>query len=420
MTPDATMSAPSTNARLFAGGGRALSLAEHLDIYGPFPDRSLDVREIERAGLRGRGGAGFPTATKIRAVAAGRGPKVLVANGAEGEPASTKDVALLSASPHLVLDGVVAAAGAVGATNAILCVSRGAGAAASAVDRALAERSDRVRIRVARLPDRYVAGEESALIHWLNGGDAKPTLVPPRPFQRGVGGKPTLVQNVETLACIALIVRSGAARFASVGDAEEPGTRLITVSGAVQRPGVYEVPCGITLGHALEAAGGRRDAMKAVLTGGYFGTWLPATKAWDLPLTHAGMKKGGASLGCGVVVAVPDGACGIREIARVARYLAAENARQCGPCMFGLDAIAREVGALADGRVKSGAAERITRWSSQVQGRGACHHPDGAIRFVQTGLRVFADETDRHRAGRPCASPAPTLPIPAVHAGMWR
>ncbi|HTD50625.1 MAG TPA: proton-conducting membrane transporter, partial [Acidimicrobiia bacterium] len=203
------------------------SLAEHLGWYGALPSTNASlIGEVERAGLRGKGGARFPTATKLAAVAARR-RAVVVANGNEGEPASTKDLVLMSQAPHLVLDGAVVAAEMVGATEVILCLKRGS-VVQPLFERALAERDangiDTVPIRVVGGPDRYVSGEETALVHWLNGGDAKPTFVPPRPFERGVGGRPTLVQNVETLADLGLISRFGAAWYRSAGTAEDPGT----------------------------------------------------------------------------------------------------------------------------------------------------------------------------------------------------
>jgi NADH:ubiquinone oxidoreductase subunit F (NADH-binding) len=347
---------------------------------------------------------------------------VVVANGTEGEPASAKDKTLLSVSPHLVLDGAVLAAGAVGAREIVLCVDRAAGGVAGIAAAALAERQrariDPVPIRMVATPTRYVAGEESALVHWLNGGEAKPTVVPPRPFQRGVGGRPTLVQNVETLANLALIARYGADWFRSLGTAADPGTTLVTISGAVSRPGVYEVALGQKVSTALVAAGADWEDVQAVLIGGYFGTWVPGAALTETRLSAESLGAVGASLGCGVLFALPAGACGLAEIAGVTRWLAGQNAGQCGPCLHGLPAIATAMAALVQGDPHGHAEMQARRWLHMVAGRGACKHPDGTARFVESGLGVFAAEVDRHRHRGPCPPQAPLLPAPA--SGGWR
>ncbi len=355
------------------------------------------------------------------AAVASRRRTVVVANGTEGEPASTKDKTLLALAPHLVLDGAVAAALAVGAREATVCVERNATSATSAVNEALDERArtggDPVNLKVALTPDRYVAGEESALVHWLNGGEAKPTFVPPRPFERGVGGRPTLVSNVETLAHVALIARFGPAWWRAVGTAEDPGSALVTVSGAVARPGVYEIPLGLPLRSVLGAAGSSPQ-VGAVLVGGYFGTWLPGQVAVGVALGAASLGQAHASFGCGALAVLPEGCCPLAEAARVTRWLAGENAGQCGPCMFGLPAIAQAMEALAAGD-RSGNAERmLDRWTAMVRGRGACKHPDGVARFVESSLLVFADEVARHRRRGPCRPAAAVLPTPTT--GGWR
>jgi NADH:ubiquinone oxidoreductase subunit F (NADH-binding) len=253
----------------------------------------------------------------------------------------------------------------------------------------------------------------------LNRGPAKPTLVPPRPFQKGVGGKPTLVQNVETLAAVALVARYGSEWYRAVGDTNEPGTRLLTVSGAVAAPGVYEVPCGLSPAAVVDAAGGATHPIQAFLFGGYFGSWMTASQAWQIPLTEAAIRGARGSLGCGVIVALPAEACGVIEVARVARYLADETAGQCGPCVHGLASIATEVEALAS---SAGAnLDRVFRWIDQIQGRGACHHPDGALRFIASGLRAFADDVEGHRRREPCRARErrAVLPIP-MSRDAWR
>ena len=217
------------------------------------------------------------------------------------------------------------------------------------LERALAERAahgfDTVAIRVVGAPNRYVSGEETALVSWLNGGDAKPMFVPPRPFEKGVAGRPTLVQNVETLADLALIARYGAEWFRSAGTADDPGTTLVTLSGGVQAPGVYEVPLGSRLGDVLRMAGTDTADLSGVLVGGYFGAWLPAASAADVRLAVDELKQAGGGLGAGIVVAMPrEGTCALAEVARATRWLADQNAGQCGPCVNGLPAIADAIG----------------------------------------------------------------------------
>jgi NADH:ubiquinone oxidoreductase subunit F (NADH-binding) len=373
---------------------------------------------VARAGLRGRGGAAFPTATKLAAVAdAGRG-SIVVANGAEGEPASAKDRRLLEWSPHLVLDGALLAAQAVRADEVILCVRHDAVEARERAGAALAEREAAgivpVPVQVAVTPSSYLVGEESALVRFLNGGPAKPTFVPPRPYERGVARRPTLVQNLETLAHLALIARQGPEWFREAGTAGEPGTTLVTLSGAVSAPGVYEIGLGTSLRDLLVAAGGATAAVRAVLVGGYFGSWLELGVARDLILHEEHLRPLGGGLGSGVISILPDRACGVTESARVLDYLAVEAAGQCGPCTHGLDAMAGAFVQMAHGQTTAGVEEDVERWSEMVHGRGACHHPNGAVRFALSALTVFADEFAEHRRGGPCPScsePA-VLPVP--------
>jgi NADH:ubiquinone oxidoreductase subunit F (NADH-binding) len=393
--------------RLLAGvaPGRALSLDEHVDVHGPMPelDSAALIDAVARAGLLGRGGAGFPMARKLGAVASRRGAKVVVANGVEAEPMSTKDRVLLSSAPHLVLDGVAAAAAAVGAREAIVCVPAGVCAIDRALREAIRERGGqrRRRVRIAAVASRYLAGEETALVHHLNGGPLKPTFTPPRPFERGVGRQPTLVQNVETLAHLALVARHGPSWFREAGRPTSPGTMLLTLSGAVRSPGVVEVPGGTTVGDALALAG-LREPVASVVVGGYFGAWLSAPSALSLALDESELTHHGAAVGAGVVVAVPESACGVAELARVMSWMAAQSAHQCGPCSNGLPAIAEVLELMAAGRAGPGARERMRRWAGMVRARGACRHPDGAVRLLQSALRTLdADLRDHERHG-PC------------------
>jgi NADH:ubiquinone oxidoreductase subunit F (NADH-binding) len=418
---------PAALPRLLRGDRtETATLGNHVGVHGPLPRLEPDalIAAVERAGLRGRGGGGFPTATKLRAVARQRRPTVVLANGCEGEPASTKDRLLVSEQPHLVLDGVALAASAVGATETIVAVERTHRRTIATLQRAARDRAnaglDAYPVRVVAAPARYVAGEESALVHWINGGPAKPTAVPPRVYERGVAGRPTLVQNVETLAHLALIARHGDEWFRLLGTRAQPGSTLITLSGAVARPGVCEIAHATSIDVLFEAAGGTIDDIRAVLVGGYFGTWINAAQLTDLRLTDESLRDLGAVLGCGAIVALGARSCGVVETARVLRYLAEETAGQCGPCVYGLGSIADAVSALAEGRPSRSLHQDLARWTKTVANRGACHHPDGALRLLSSARRVFTDEIALHKKGR-CSAPdrAPVLPLPPAATREW-
>jgi NADH:ubiquinone oxidoreductase subunit F (NADH-binding) len=383
-------------------------LGEHTTRLGPLPPARSDFIDVlERSGLRGRGGAAFPVGTKWRTVAGqrGRAPVVLV-NGAEGEPLSHKDRRLMETRPHLILDGAAIAARAIGAAKIVYYIGAEHRSALSALQRGLAERpaQEQRHSLLVTAPAQYVAGEESAAVHFVNDGIALPTAIPPRPFVRGVDDRPTLVQNVETLAHVAMIARHGDAWFRGLGEGASAGTALITVSGAVPASSVIEVAQGTTIRDAVRLAGGVVGDTGAVLLGGYFGGWIDADEAWTLRLDAESLKLQGRSLGCGVVGVLPAGACGVTTTARVMSYLAEESARQCGPCIFGLRAIAAATTRIAALDARSGDLESIERWTGQLPGRGACHHPDGAAGFLQSALRVFADEFALHCRHRRCGS----------------
>ncbi len=388
---------------------RAARLGEHTDTFGPLPPASRRsgklIDEVSAAGLTGRGGAGFPTGTKMRSVVSGRGPAVVVANGMESEPASEKDQALLARAPHLVLDGIALAAEAVGAAEAHVCLPAHRDWLVEGVLKAVAERDraglDRVGVTVNAVPERYVASEETALVHWLNGGEAKPTVTPPRPFERGVGKRPTLVDNVETLAHVALIARYGARWFRQAGAAGAAGTLLTTVTGAVSRPGVYEIEAGARIGDVLTLAG-VDAAAGGLLIGGYFGTWHHIGDVAGLPFSPAGLRSVGGGPGAGVLFALPGADCGLAEAARILGYLASQGAEQCGPCMFGLPAIAGDFAQLASGRPSGDPLGRMQRRFGQINGRGACRHPDGAVRMAASALATFAADVHSHIRRRRC------------------
>ena len=274
----------------------------------------------------------------------------------------------------------------------------------------------------------YVASQETALLSRLNGGPPKPTFVPPRPAQKGAHGRPTLVQNVETLAHIALIARFGADWFREMGSAADPadpgagaatGSALVTVTGAVRQPGVYEIALGTPVGDLVSQAGGPAEPPQAVLAGGYFGGWLPYERAVTVPVSDPALRAEGVALGPGVLVLLPESACGLAETARVAAYLASQSAGQCGPCLNGLPALAEALGLVAFGRPEPG----VLRWAEELLGlvarRGACHLPDGTAAFVASALWAFSDEIRQHGSSGPCARVrhAPVLPAPGPPGG---
>ena len=397
--------------RVLAGlepSGKPMTLAEHQRVHGELPRQSAQelIDSIERSGLRGRGGADFPAATKLRAVASRRRVSAVVVNGSETEPASAKDRLLVTRLPHLVLDGAMLAAEAVGAPEVIVKVGASAAGSLQALESAVSVRhGDPATVKIVAAPEGYVAGEESAVINYLNGGPEVPVLVPPRPFERGYRRRPTLVQNPETLAQIALVARFGEHWYRELGTPADPGSALVTISGAVAAPGVYEMAFGTPMADLLDAAGGPTEGIRALLVGGYFGTWVDAAQVMGLRLSREELRSVGCALGSGVLIVLGESSCGLHETARVIDYLAEQSARQCGPCEFGLRAVADGVAALADGR-RDGDRERLVRWASEIRGRGACHHPDGAVRFVLSALSVFAREIGEHRGGRCTAAPA--------------
>jgi NADH:ubiquinone oxidoreductase subunit F (NADH-binding) len=394
---------PPGMPRLLAGvmsANAPSSLGEHLAVYGRVPPAdSIDLPALaEASGLQGRGGAGFPIGTKLRAVAAQRGRPVVVANGAEGEPISGKDKVLVRYLPHLVLDGVAAAAQVLGAREAIIAVSRADGEGLDALSAAIAERGGgfdkRVRLRAVAVPDGFVAGEETALVQFLNRGVAK------QAFWTSVGALPTPRSNG----------RGGT--LAQLAPTDEPGSALVTISGAVAEPGVYEVALGTPLRELVAQAGGVTEHVRAFLVGGFFGSWLGEREVADASLLEADLRTRGGRLGARAIVVLPTSACGICETAAAMRYLADSSAGQCGPCVYGLDAIARSLQRLA-AQERLDERKQLGRWIAQVRGRGACRHPDGAAAFATSALRVFAREAEHHLRGR-CEANRRVLPTPAV------
>lgn len=379
-------------ASYLAGGG-----------YRELPDVDTLLAEVARSGLLGRGGAAFPLAVKLTSVRESvvrRGlDAVIIANGEEGEPASIKDRWLLRNRPHLVLDGLRLAAAIAGATDAYVYVSDPA--AAAGVETALGEIGSeilgRLSISVFTVGPGYVAGEETAAVRAINGGPAKPTDKPPRPFQKGVAQRPTLVSNVETLANLPYLARHGATAFRSAGTAASPGTFLATVSGGGRPPVLYELPHGTVLADLIAVHGIPAERVRGVLMGGYFAGLLNP-EVLEATLDHETLRAGGSGLGCGAMSVLTDD-CPVAVAASVLAYFGRENAGQCGSCFNGTVAMAAVAEALRDQVATHADVERLQRWAGVLPGRGACGTLDGATNVAASLSIQFPELVGAHLAG---------------------
>ncbi|CAM5636840.1 oxidoreductase [Streptomyces avidinii] len=400
--------------RLLAGLDVAARLdrAGHLAVHGalpPYPPDGL-VGLAEDIGLGGRGGAGFPFARKLRAVErsarAREGRSAVIVNATEGEPSCLKDAALLLHVPHLVLDGALLAAAALGAEDVVVGVTRAD--VEQSLTAAVAERGPAGRrVRVVRLPERFVTGEGTALVKGLDGGPALPSGQKVRTSERGLGGLPTLLSNAETYAHLAVAARIGAPEYRTAGLPAEPGTTLLTVAGST----VVEVPLGTSLAYVLDLCG--TVPGQGVLVGGYHGRWLAPADAREAALSRRSLAAYDAVLGAGAVLPLPEDTCPAGEVARVTRWMADESAGQCGPCVRGLPSLADAVEQLVAGG--GGAAlDAVQARMRGVLGRGACSHPDGTSSFVASALAVFPEEFRDHALGSGCGRRVlGALPLPA-------
>jgi NADH:ubiquinone oxidoreductase subunit F (NADH-binding) len=400
---------------LLGAGAEAMDHATHRRVHGEVPAIAHAARngrpapllaELTRAGLRGRGGGSFPLATKVEAVQRAKGRPIVVVNGTEGEPMSVKDRMLLGALPHLVLDGAYCLADMLGTREIVIALDESMRDGGETVRRAVRERPEAGgrtgQPRIVMVPAGYVTGHETAVVNFVNRGIARPVTQPPRISERGIGRRPTLMSNAETLAHVALIARHGADWFRQLGPPDEPGSALVTLSGAVRGPGVYEIEYGSEMATLVRAAGGVSEPVRAILMGGYAGTWLDATATATLRLSRTALRPLGASLGAGIIVALPRSACPVAEVTRVAGWMFDQSASQCGPCVNGLASIADTLADICEGGGGRDAFSDILRWSELVIGRGACAHPDGVASFVTSALRVFTAEFDDHARHGPC------------------
>ncbi len=401
-----THSPTSTFARtrLLAGTaeGPLLDPTAHRREHGPLElvDRETLVRAAAQVGLLGRGGAGFPVATKLGATRPGSRTEVVV-NLSEGEPASQKDRVLGRYVPHLVLDGALLVAAALRTTHVTVAVHDED--ARRVLADAVRARTDTKRLRVVGVAGGFVAGEARALLRGLDGGPMAPPGRRVVPALEGLHGRPTFVSNAETFAHLGLLGTHGADWYGTVGSERERGTTLLTLLGRTRTRGVVEVEMGTRFRDLLD------EPVGPVLIGGYHGTWVAG--ADDLVLDRAALREQGIHLGAGVVAALAPDTCAIAEVAHVADWLASESVGQCGPCFFGLPSVASDVEALAQGQLPRGGLEQLRRRLGQLPSRGACGHPDGAAMFVSSAMNVLQTEVTDHLAHGTCHRPyVGTLP----------
>ena len=353
----------------------------------------IDV--VEEAGLLGRGGAAFPTGVKLRSVAERDGPRYLVANGDEGEPLSVKDRWLLRIRPHLVLDGAFRAASAISATKVFVYLSDAL--AVASVTEALEEIGETpVPVEIVQIAPSYVGGEETAAVRAINGGPALPTDKPPRPFEAGVEGRPTLVANVETLANFPSIDLMGAEAYLdSSFERASPGTFLMTLSGACRNPGLYEVPLGSLIEDTIEATGGFDGEPRGALMGGFFGGII-GSRFRTLSLSYPVLRAEGTGLGCGAIRVLGEDDCAVQVASKVMEFFEANSARQCGPCIRGTLGMSTVLNHLSVGTASEEELEKLKGWSSSLRHRGACAHLDGAANLAATLFLEFPAEVDEH------------------------
>ena len=406
LTAEAICVGPDLDAWLKTGGGQGLSRA--------LADPGAIIPAIEAAGLRGLGGAGFPTHRKWAAVAAqpraeGEG-KWVVCNGNEDEPGTFKDRFLLSRTPHQVIEGALIGALAVGATNVALYVNPREHASVAAARAAveawkghvlLARLSEAlggsVRIGVFEGSGLYVGGEETAAVASVMGRFPFPSLKPPFPAEVGVHGAPTLLNNVETFAHVPHILRHGPDWYRGLGCGDAVGTKLFSLSGDVLRPGLHELPMGTSLRDLVFGCGGGMlgdRAFKAVFTGGPSNTLLTGADL-DVALDFDSLRARGSRLGTGAMIVVGEGTSILRKTTEYVAFFAANSCGQCPSCKVGTHQVSRILERIEAGAGRPGDLEALENLTELLPGSGRCGLVDGAATVLASSLRTFRAEYER-------------------------
>ena len=377
------------------------------------------IEEIKRSSLRGRGGAGFSTGRKWDRVANHeKDEHYLVCNAGEHEPGTFKDRYLLEFHPHQLLEGLLIASYAVGAKKTYLYMNDAFGKVIDHVRQAMSDAQKRgylgnkilgtdfsCDIEIFLGPDRYVAGEETAMLEIMQGRPAIPQHKPPfYPTEFGLYGKPTVVNNVETLSSIPHIIQNGADWFTRFGTKTCPGTMLFSLSGDVNRPGVYELPLGTPLRILVEECGkgiknGHR--LKAVFPGGPSFALL-TEKDLDVAMDFDSLKSAGSGLGSAGVIVVDDSACMVRKVTEFCHFFEDESCGKCPPCKMGTQYLHQILERIEKGEGKPEDLKSLEQLSGFVKGRGDCTVVTGAAVLVESGLRHFRREFERHIEAHRC------------------
>jgi NADH:ubiquinone oxidoreductase subunit F (NADH-binding) len=376
------------------------------------------IKAVSDAGLRGRGGAGFPTGKKWQFTReAAEESRYLVLNGGEDEPGSKKDRVLLENLPHLVVEGTILAAYAIGANRAYLYINARYDDAIKSINDALAEAKSAaywgkkvlgsdfsLDIEVIPAPHNYVAGEDTAVLEVIEGKKAWPRQKPPFPVTVGLFGKPTAVNNVETLANVAPIVLKGADWYRGVGTAESAGTMIFSLNDDVNRPGVYELPFGTPLRYLIEECGGgiKGDKkIKAVMPAAPSSAFLPLEKI-DTPLDHNSMRDAGSALGCGVVKLISTDDCIVEELVKIADFFAVESCGQCPACRMETNTLAMMIKKVQAGQGGQPILDQFGKILAFNKGKGFCNLIAMPGPPIESALKLFPADFEAHLSTGKC------------------
>jgi NADH:ubiquinone oxidoreductase subunit F (NADH-binding) len=376
------------------------------------------LNQVSDAGLRGRGGAGFPTGKKWALTReAPEQPRYLIMNGGEDEPGSKKDRVLMENVPHLVIEGVILSAYAIGAEKAYLYINAEYETALKSISDALAEAKSEgywgenilgsnfsIDIEIVPAPHNYVAGEDTAVIEVIEGKKAWPRQKPPFPVTVGLFGKPTSVNNVETLANVAPIVLHSAEWYRKFGTADSPGTMLFALDEDVNRPGVYELPFGTPLRYLIEECGGglkNGKNIKAVMPASPSCAFLPPEKI-DTPLDHNSMREAGAAIGCGVIRLVAEGECIVEEVLRIAEFFAAESCGQCPACRMETSTLAMMMKKVQQGQGGQPILEQFGKILAFNKGKGFCNLINMPGPPIESAIKLFPGDFEAHLTTGKC------------------